>query len=78
MLWVGQVQPRSNIVVMSPDETAQLRALLLQCGLDFIVVGKDAGFELGVNFCPVDNDLEPAVGIGDKGQSLNLLFVVRQ
>lgn len=61
-----------------PYEAARLSGLLLQCGLDLPIVGKDAGFELGVNFCPVDNDLEPAVVIRDQGQSLNLLFVADQ
>ena len=61
-----------------PYEATWLSGLLPQRGLDFPIVGKDAGFELGVNFCPVDNDLEPAVVIRDQGQSLNLLFVVGQ
>ena len=54
------------------------RGLLLQRGLDCSVVGKDAGFELGVNFCPVDHDLEPPVIVGDQSQSPHLLFIVGQ
>ncbi len=59
-------------------EATRLSGLLLQRGLDFPIVGKDAGFELGVNFCPVDNDLKAAVVIRNQGQSLNPLFVVSQ
>ena len=59
-------------------EVGQLSGLLLQSSLDFPIVGKDAGFELGVNLCSVDNNLEAAVVIRDQGQSLNLLFVVGQ
>ena len=61
-----------------PYEAARLSGLLPQRGLNLPIVGKDAGFELGVNFCPVDNDLEPAVVIRDQGQSLKLLFIAGQ
>ncbi len=59
-------------------EAARLSDLSLQCGLDFPIIGKDAGFELGVNFCLVDNDLEPPVIVWDQGQTLNLLFIAGQ
>ena len=59
-------------------EATWLSGLLPQRGLDLLIVGKNVGFELGVNFCPVDNNLEAAVVIRDQGQSLNLLFVVDQ
>ena len=64
--------------VLSPTKRPDYARLLLQCGLDCSVVGKDAGFELGVNLCPVDNDLEPTVVIRDQGQALHLLFIMGQ
>lgn len=67
-----------DVGVFISYETARLRGLLLQCGLDCSIGGKDAGFELGVNLCPIDNDLEPTVVIRNQGQALNLLFIVGQ
>ena len=59
-------------------EAARLGGLLLQGGLDFPIVGKDAGFEFGVNLRPVDNDLKPPVVIRDQRQTVNPLFIAGQ
>ena len=54
----------------------RLGGLFFQRGLDLVVFRKYARFQLRIDLCPINDDLEAAVIIRYEFQILNALFVV--
>ena len=56
----------------------RLGGLFFQRGLDLVVFWKYACFQLRIDRCPINDDLEAAVIVGHERQVLNALFVVAE